>query len=607
MEKKPDAPKDSFIKGLALWLLLGLLLFLVIKTTSTIVGNQKTLNYSDFFEEVEKGNIQGTVVIKHGYIYGNLKDGTRFQTYAGEDDELLSILRENKVSFRVEPASDFWAGLLINIIPVVLIVVFFLFLINKQASSESNKVFSFSRSKPIIPDSKNRITFTDVAGSAEAKEELTEIIEFLKDPKKFQRLGGKIPKGVLLIGPPGTGKTLLAKAVAGEAGVAFLGMSGSDFVEMFVGVGAARVRDLFRQAKRVAPSIIFIDEIDAVGRQRFAGLGGGHDEREQTLNQLLVEMDGFATDQGIIVMAATNRPDVLDPALTRPGRFDRTVVVSLPDIKEREAILRVHTRNKPLSPLVNLSVIARGTPGLSGADLANIANEAALLAARKGKNQIDMEDFEAAKDKILMGVERKSLVISEEEKRIIAYHEAGHTIVQELLPELHPVHKVTIIPHGRALGITHTLPEKDKFIESDTYFYNTLAALLAGRITEKIVFGKMFTGSENDLKVATEIARKMVCEWGMSEKLGPVSFREHEAVFLGRDLVQQRSISEQTNREIDNEIKRILEQASEKAQNILLENRDKLDLLAHSLLEHETLSSNQIKEILGDTNEKNAV
>lgn len=607
MERKPELPKDSFLKGLAVWIMLGLLLFLVIKTVSTIAEGHKSLNYSDFIEEVEKGNIQGTLLVKNGYIYGSLKDGTKFQTYAGADQELLSILREKKISFKVEPASDFWAGLFINIIPVILIVAFFLFLINRQATSESNRVFSFSRSKPTIPDSKNKITFADVAGSEEAKEELKEIIEFLKDPKKFQRLGGKIPKGVLLIGPPGTGKTLLAKAVAGEAGVPFLGMSGSDFVEMFVGVGAARVRDLFRQAKRVAPSIVFIDEIDAVGRQRFAGLGGGHDEREQTLNQLLVEMDGFVTDQGIIVMAATNRSDVLDPALTRPGRFDRTVVVSLPDIKEREAIMKVHTRNKPLSPFVDLSVIARSTPGLSGADLANITNEAALLAARRGKNQIDMEEFESAKDKVLMGVERKSLVISEEEKKIIAYHEAGHTIVQQSLPEVHPVHKVTIIPHGRALGITHTLPEKDKFIESNTYFNNTLAALLAGRVTEKIVFGKMFTGSENDLKVATEIARKMVCEWGMSEKLGPVSFREHEAVFLGRDLVQQRSLSEETNREIDNEIKRILEQASKTAEKIIQENLDKLDILVNKLLEYETLTSQQINEILGGNNGKEPV
>jgi len=603
MEKKPELPKDTFLKGVLVWLILGVLLFLVIKTASDFAENRRILNYSDFLEDVEKGNIQGTLLLKRGYVYGNLKDGTKFQTYAGEDKELISTLRESGVSFKVEPASDFWAGLFINIIPVVLIVVFFLFLINRQATSESNRVFSFSRSRPTMPDSKHKITFADVAGSEEAKEELKEIIEFLKDPKKFQRLGGKIPKGVLLIGPPGTGKTLLAKAVAGEAGVPFLGMSGSDFVEMFVGVGAARVRDLFRQAKRIAPSIVFIDEIDAVGRQRFAGLGGGHDEREQTLNQLLVEMDGFVTDQGIIVMAATNRPDVLDPALTRPGRFDRTVVVGLPDIKEREAILKVHTRNKPLSESVNLSVIARSTPGLSGADLANIANEAALLAARKNKNQIDMEDFEAAKDKILMGVERKSLVISGEEKKIIAYHEAGHTIVQISLPELHPVHKVTIIPHGQALGITHILPEKDKFIESDSYFRNTLASLLAGRITEKIVFGKMFTGSENDLKIATEIARKMVCEWGMSEKLGPVSFREHEAVFLGRDLVQQRTMSEATSREIDNEIKSILEKASQTAEKIITENRDKLETLVKELLEKETLASNEIYKILGVNNE----
>jgi len=381
-------------------------------------------------------------------------------------------------------------------------------------------------------------------------------------------------------------------------------MSGSDFVEMFVGVGAARVRDLFKQAKKLAPCIVFIDEIDAVGRQRFAGLGGGHDEREQTLNQLLVEMDGFQTDEHIIVMAATNRPDVLDPALTRPGRFDRTVVVDMPDIRARELILKVHTKNKPLDENVDLKILARATSGLSGADLANIVNESALIAAKKGKDKIDMSDFEEAKDKVLMGAERKNLVISDEERRVIAYHESGHTLVQKSLPEVYPVHKVTIIPRGRALGLTHILPEQDKFIQSDTYYKNSLAALLAGRAAEKLIFGKMFTGSENDLKVATEIARRMVCEWGMSEKLGPVIFRHNENVFLGRDLVQMREHSEVTTREIDEEIKRILEEAEKKAVEILTKNIDKLHKLANTLLEKETLKSEEIDELLGIKKEK---
>jgi len=594
MEEKNN--KLNFIKGVIFWIIVGIFIFTITKF-SEFEGRRINLIYSDFISEVKKGNIDGILTIKKGIIYGELKDGRKFYTYIGEDPDLNRILIENNVSFKYEPGS-FIGELLPYLIPAFIFFILF-WLVIKQANIERNRIMSFTRTTPVMPNPKNRITFDDVAGCEEAKEELKEIIEFLKNPKKFQKLGGKIPKGVLLIGPPGTGKTLLAKAVAGEAGVPFLGMSGSEFVEMFVGVGASRVRDLFRQAKRLSPCIVFIDEIDAVGRQRFAGLGGGHDEREQTLNQLLVEMDGFQTDEGIIVMAATNRPDVLDPALTRPGRFDRTVVVTLPDVKAREQILRVHTKNKPLDPSVDLSTIARATPGLSGADLANIVNEAALLAARKGKEKIDMSDFEEAKDKVLMGVERKSLYISPEEKRIIAYHEAGHTLVQKLLPEVYPVHKVTIIPRGQALGITHVLPDKDRYIESDTYFKNSLTALLAGRATEEIVFGKKFTGSENDLRIATEIARKMVCEWGMSKNLGPVSFRQHEAVFLGRDIVQQREHSEETSREIDKEIRNILEEAENKAKEIIMANRDKLDLLAKELLEKETLTSEEIDKILG--------
>jgi cell division protease FtsH len=594
MDEKKN--KLNFIKGFIFWIVAGIFIFGILKF-SEFESRKINLIYSDFISEVKKGNIEGVLTIKKNVVYGQLKDGRKFYTYIGEDTELNKILIENNVSFKYEPGS-FIGDLLPYLIPAFIFFILF-WLVVKQANIERNKIMSFTRTTPVIPNPKNRITFDDVAGCEEAKEELKEIIEFLKNPKRFQKLGGKIPKGVLLIGPPGTGKTLLAKAVAGEAGVPFLGISGSEFVEMFVGVGASRVRDLFRQAKRLSPCIVFIDEIDAVGRQRFAGLGGGHDEREQTLNQLLVEMDGFQTDEGIIVMAATNRPDVLDPALTRPGRFDRTVVVTLPDVKAREKILKVHTKNKPLDLSVDISTIARATPGLSGADLANIVNEAALLAARKGKEKIDMSDFEEAKDKVLMGVERKSLYISEEEKKIIAYHEAGHTLVQKLLPEVYPVHKVTIIPRGQALGITHVLPDKDRYLESDTYFKNSLTALLAGRASEEIVFGKKFTGSENDLKIATEIARKMVCEWGMSESLGPVSFRQHEAVFLGRDLIQQREHSEETSREIDKEIKNILEEAEKKAKEIIMANRDKLDLLAKELLEKETLTSEEIDKILG--------
>ncbi|RKY31729.1 MAG: cell division protein FtsH [Candidatus Omnitrophota bacterium] len=599
MDKNPQKqPPPNVIKILFFWILIGFILISLARFSS-IEGRRKELIYSDFLEKVENKEITGTLVIKENTIYGQLKDGTKFKTYRPEDSELFKLLKNNHIRFKVEPSPSFWSNLFISTLPVILLVFLFWFMIYRHVTSEGNRVISFAKSRPAIPNPKNRVTFSDVAGCEEVKEELKEIVEYLKNPKKFQRLGGKIPKGVLLIGPPGTGKTLLAKAVAGEANVPFLSMSGSDFVEMFVGVGAARVRDLFRQAKKLSPCIVFIDEIDAVGRQRFAGLGGGHDEREQTLNQLLVEMDGFQTDDAIIVMAATNRPDVLDPALTRPGRFDRTIVVNLPDIKEREEILKVHTRNKPLAEDVDLKVLARATPGLSGADLANIVNEAALLAARKNKDKIEMSDFEEAKDKVLMGVERKSLVISEEEKKVIAYHEAGHTLVQKSLPEVYPVHKVTIIPRGRALGITHILPEKDRFIESNTYYKNTICALLAGRAAEKIVFGKMFTGSENDLKLATELARKMVCEWGMSERLGPISFKQHEAVFLGRDLVQQREHSEVTSREIDEEIRRIVEEGEKKAEEILMKNREKLDLLAKTLLEKETLTSEEIDEILG--------
>jgi len=597
VRKQPG--RDNLFKGLLFWVIAGILL-VAIATHFSTEGKRKDLNYSDLRTEIKNRNISDTLLIKGPIISGTLKDGTKFSTYRPEEDtELFNMLREYDVNYKVESSANIWLNIIVSTIPILLIFILIWFFIYRQVSSEGNRVMAFTRSRPMMPDQKNRITFDDVAGCREAKEELQEVIQFLKEPKRFQKLGGKIPKGVLLIGPPGTGKTLLARAVAGEAKAPFLSMSGSDFVEMFVGVGAARVRDLFRQALRLSPCIIFIDELDAVGRQRFAGLGGGHDEREQTLNQLLVQMDGFQTESGVIVMAATNRPDVLDPALTRAGRFDRTIVVTLPDIKAREEILAVHVRNKLVAESVDIRVLARATAGLSGANLENLANEAALLAARKGKDRIDMEDFEEAKDKILMGVERRSTVISEKEKRIIAYHEAGHTLVQKQLPEVYPVHKVTIIPRGQALGITHILPEEDNFIESDVYYKNSICALLAGRSAERLIFNKIFTGGENDLKVATEIARRMVCEWGMSENLGPVSYHHNENVFLGRDLVQQREYSEETSREIDSEVRRILEEAENRASGMLREQKNKLGDLANALLQKETLNSAEIDEILG--------
>jgi len=1049
-KKQPERNNLSPFKGLLFWIIAGIIL-IALARFSTFEGKKEEIIYSRFLNEVKQGNISGPITIKEDVISGTLKDGKKFSTYKPDDPELFNILREYNVDFKVEPSSNIWINILVSTIPILLVFLLIWFLVFRQMSSESSRVMAFTKSRPIMPDRKNRVTFDDVAGCKEAKEELREVIEFLKDPKKFQRLGGKIPKGILLIGPPGTGKTLLAKAVAGEAGTPFLSMSGSDFVEMFVGVGASisrdelvltregneiklspigdvidryykdseegykeisnietlgfkkgatnfrgfknneekfhfggsqwskvrgvyrhrvneiyeihylggkikttgdhsifvreknrivskavrdmkegetlvglpfkvrsyfiqgmgtthrimahsfkeysprkimlwnedshlkeiykvtkeqqgkisqyaiarivgvsqttisnwqrgrylpsslslklnksrktipqeieitpellrllgyytaegrttkyflqfifgsheeklhydtinlmknifniephleytsgnslritfyskilvkffketcgngshnkhippflwtlpeeyflnylegigkgdgyfskeghliistvskqlateivwmasmhgigaslvkrkakagrvikgralpeseywtikisktsspfalnkhplqfkkpvvkniikkpydgyvydfcgcdnegffagdkpilvhnsRVRDLFRQAMRLSPCIVFIDELDAVGRQRFAGLGGGHDEREQTLNQLLVQMDGFPTESGVIVMAATNRPDVLDPALTRPGRFDRTIVIDFPDIQAREEILKVHMRNKPIDKSVDIKVLARATAGLSGANLENLVNEAALLAARKNKNKIEMSDFEEAKDKVLMGVERRSLVISDKEKRIIAYHEAGHTLVQKQLPEVYPVHKVTIIPRGQALGITHILPEEDRFIESNSYYKNSICALMAGRSAEKLVYDKIFTGGENDLKIATEIARRMVCEWGMSENLGPVSYHHNEAVFLGRDIVKQREYSEETSREIDNEIRKILEEAENRAMEILKSQRDKLEKLAEALLQKETLNSDEIDEILG--------
>jgi len=470
----------------------------------------------------------------------------------------------------------------------------------RRVTSGQDRAFTFGKSRAkILTESKPKVTFEDVAGVDEAKEELKEIIDFLKAPAKFQRLGGRIPKGVLLVGPPGTGKTLLAKAVAGEAGVPFLSISGSECVEMFVGVGAARVRDLFEQAKKHAPCIVFIDEIDAVGRQRGAGIGGGHDEREQTLNQLLAEMDGFDTTEGIIIMAATNRPDILDPALLRPGRFDRQIVVDRPDVKGREEILKVHTRKVPLAEDVDLKVLARSTPGFSGADLANMVNEAALLAARRGRDKVTMQDFEDAKDKVLMGVERRSLLISEQEKKWIAYHEAGHALVSKLIPGTDPIHKVTIIPRGRALGVTQQLPIDDRRIYSKSYCLNQLTVMLGGRAAEEIVFGDISTGSRDDIDKATQLARMMVCEWGMSERLGPLTLgKRDEEIFLGREFGLHRNISEETARIIDEEIKNFVENAHKKALEIIKKNEDLLHKIANKLLEKEILTGEEIDEII---------
>jgi len=565
------------------------------------------LTYSEFIQEIEKGNVK-KVIVSEREIQGSLKNplerkGVKYNEFKlalpMEKPDILDYLVKKNVEVETKVKSPFWE-FVIGYLPWFLILLGIWFLFFRQIQAGNSRAFSFIKVRAkLLTDKKPEVTFNDVAGCDEAKEELKEVIEFLKNPQKFQKLGAKIPKGVLLVGPPGTGKTLLAKAVAGEAGVPFLSISGSDFVELFVGVGAARVRDLFEQARKNAPCIIFIDEIDAVGRLRGAGLGGGHDEREQTLNQILVEMDGFDTKEGIIVMAATNRPDILDPALLRPGRFDRRIVIPIPDVKGREEILKIHARNKPLAEDVDLSVIAKGTPGFSGADLANLVNEAALLAARKGKEKITMEDFEEAKDKILMGVARKSMVLSEKERKQIAYHESGHAILSVLLPNADPIHKVTIIPRGQALGITQQLPEDDRHIYPKEYLIDQLTVLMGGRVAEKLVFGTISTGAANDIDTATQIARRMVGEWGMSEKVGPVAFgKQEEEVFLGRELGLKRGISEKTSEMIDEEVKRIVEEAEKRAEKILKEKIEALHNLANALLEKEVLDADEVKRIV---------
>src|SRR5213083_3066776 len=540
------------------------------------------------------------MLIRGKSVSGKLSDGNTFRTFTADYPDLIKALKDKGVKIAVEPEdSNPWYAYVLQWVPMLLFIGVWIFFM-RQMQGGGAKALSFGKARArLISEKQNKVTFQDVAGVEEAKEELQEIIDFLKEPQKFQKLGGKIPKGVLLVGPPGTGKTLLAKAIAGEANVPFFSISGSDFVEMFVGVGASRVRDLFEQGKKNAPCIIFMDEIDAVGRHRGAGLGGGHDEREQTLNQLLVEMDGFETNEGVILIAATNRPDVLDPALLRPGRFDRQVVVARPDVKGREEILRVHARRIPLAPKVDLMVLARGTSGFSGADLANLVNEAALLAARQDKKVVEMIDFENAKDKVLMGVERRSMIIPEAEKRTTAYHEGGHALVAYLLPGADPLHKVTIIPRGRALGLTMQLPTDDRYSYSKEYLVNQITILLGGRSAEEIVFQQQTTGAGNDLEKATDVARKMVCEWGMSDKMGPLTFgKAEEHVFLGREVSRPKDYSEDTAILIDSEIKRIVLEAAIRARQIIDENIEKLHALARALLERESLDGEEIARIL---------
>ncbi|HTN43747.1 MAG TPA: ATP-dependent zinc metalloprotease FtsH [Nitrospiria bacterium] len=589
------------MKNMIFWLLVGLfmiLLFHLFQAPSQSL--EEEIIFSDFMTRLEKGDVT-EVTMKPNQINGVLKDGNKFRTYTVEYPDLVKLLRDKNVKIVARPPeeSPWYITFLVTWGPFVLFLVLWFFLM-RQMQIGGNKALSFGKSRArLLTEDRKKVTFADVAGIDEAKEEVTEIIEFLKDPPKFQKLGGRIPKGVLIVGPPGTGKTLLAKAIAGEAGVPFFSISGSDFVEMFVGVGASRVRDLFEQGKKNAPCIIFIDEIDAVGRLRGAGLGGGHDEREQTLNQLLVEMDGFETSEGVILIAATNRPDVLDPALLRPGRFDRQVVVSRPDVRGRLEVLRVHTKRFPLGKDVNLEVIARGTPGFSGADLANLVNEAALLAARMDKKAVEMSDFEAAKDKVLMGVERKSMVLSDEEKRTTAYHEAGHALVARMIPGTDPVHKVTIIPRGRALGLTMQLPTDDRYTFPREFLYNNIAILMGGRAAEEIVLNRITTGAGNDIERATDLARKMICEWGMSEKLGPLTFgKKDEEIFLGREIATRRDYSESTAIEIDNEVKRLVMDNYERAKNILRENIKALRAIAEALLEKEVLDAPEIDKLI---------
>jgi cell division protease FtsH len=591
---------SPFYKNLALWLVISLMMVMLFQIFKQPSGSSMPVSYSEFLSMVENGGVI-QVTIQGDNISGTSARGP-FKTFAPKDAELIKLLRSKGVQISAKPEEDSsWFHVFLSWVPMLLLIGVWIFFM-RQMQVGGGKALSFGKSRArLMSDSQEKVTFEDVAGIEEAKEELEEIIEFLRDPKRFTRLGGRIPKGVLLMGAPGTGKTLLARAIAGEADVPFFSISGSDFVEMFVGVGASRVRDLFIQGKKNAPCIIFIDEIDAVGRHRGAGLGGGHDEREQTLNQLLVEMDGFESNEGVILISATNRPDVLDPALLRPGRFDRQVVVPVPDLKGREGILKVHLNKKLVSDDLDISVLARGTPGFTGADLENMVNEAALLAGRRGKDRVEMTDFEDAKDKVLMGTERKSMIISDEEKKITAYHESGHTLVAKSLPNTDPIHKVTIIPRGRALGLTQQLPINEKHTYPKEYLLNNISILMGGRVAEEIVLNIMTTGAGNDIERASDLARKMVCDFGMSEELGPLSFgKNEEQIFLGREIAKHRDYSEATAQKIDYEVRNIITGAYETARQIVNDKLDTLHTMANALLERETLNSDDIDEIMAE-------
>ena len=592
---------NNLIKNVAIWLVIALVLMTVFNQFSTRQAAQSPMDYSAFIEEVKDGKV-AKVTIEGRVIKGVKTDNKRFMTYAPSDPWMVSDLLKAGVIVEAKPEEEqsFLTQVFISWFPMLLLIGVWVFFMRQMQGGGRGGAFSFGKSRArMLDESTNPVTFADVAGCEEAKEEVAELVDFLRDPGKFQKLGGRIPRGVLMVGSPGTGKTLLARAIAGEAKVPFFSISGSDFVEMFVGVGAARVRDMFEQAKKHAPCIVFIDEIDAVGRQRGAGLGGGNDEREQTLNQLLVEMDGFETGSGVIVIAATNRPDVLDPALLRPGRFDRQVVVPLPDIRGREQILIVHMRKVPIAPDVRADVLARGTPGFSGADLANLVNEAALFAARGNKRLVDMEDFERAKDKIYMGAERKSMVLSEEERTMTAYHESGHAVVAKLLPRVDPVHKVTIIPRGRALGVTWTLPERDSVGMDREQMLQRISMALGGRIAEEVFMNRMTTGASSDFENATRIARDMVTRYGMSDLLGTMVYGENEGeVFLGRSITTHKNLSEATMQKVDAEIRRIIDEQYAVARKLIEDNRDKVEVMTKALLEWETLDAEQINDIM---------
>ena len=591
---------NRFFKNVTFYLLIIIVAIWMIDYYSASTVSKTDITYSAFMKHVQQDEVKQVTIVDN-VISGKLKDGKDFSTVAPSDDSLIPTLRARDIEIKAElpPQPPWWTTILSSLLPMLLIVGIW-FMLMQQSQGGGGRVMNFGKSRARRYDEDNiKITFKDVAGADEAKQELEEVVEFLKHPKKYNDLGAKIPKGVLLYGPPGTGKTLLAKAVAGEAGVPFFSISGSDFVEMFVGVGASRVRDLFEQAKKSAPCIVFIDEIDAVGRQRGAGLGGGHDEREQTLNQLLVEMDGFGANEGIIMIAATNRPDILDPALLRPGRFDRQIVVDRPDIKGRQEILKVHVKGKPISPEVELGVIARRTPGFTGADLSNLVNEAALMAARKNKNKIDMPEMEEAAERVIMGPERRSRVISDKEKRLTAYHEGGHTLVGMLLDNTDPVHKVTIIPRGRAGGYTLSLPKEDRYYATRSEMLDELKVLLGGRVAEALVLKEISSGASNDLQRATSLARQMICEYGMSPELGPMTLgHRQDQVFLGRDIGRDKDYSEEVAAKIDKEIRKFIDEAYQKTESLLNENMDKLHLIADALIERETLEGEEIDQLM---------